>query len=537
MKIKLHITLVLALFITNLSFVYSQSFSLISNYFIFDFNLSKKLVNKAENMILNTKYSEILGNDPCDYLKAEIYSFGYLFSCEHSSVSLSTTYSSGFSYEWYLNDNLIFLANSNELNTSSPGSYKVKVTDANCSTFSASFELKITDTISWTGYEDNDWHRPCNWIPEVVPNNCTDVIIPNQLFHPKISQNAHAKSITIKSSEGAKLFVDESGLLELDQCFSLKSERQCLFNVSKIFCDNVIIKGELFPGSFAQNVSAELFYEGGKGNIYDKQVVFSENILGLTAILEPGKLNIGNGSVIFDISGIPTKMGDAFFNINIGGRFCRFKVNVNEQPTKGFGADITDVDGNVYKTVYIGTQHWMAQNLKVSKFNDGTSIPFISNVNQWSDLTSPAYTLYENNPLYNSMFGKLYNWFSINNIDQNKNVCPTGWHIPSDVEWTILDNYLGGELVSGGKLKEIGTTNWLQPNNGATNEFDFTGLPGGYMNTLDGLRNLGYYGYYWSSSPYNSLNGWIRYLVNDKANFYRITANKKFGFSIRCLRD
>jgi uncharacterized protein (TIGR02145 family) len=212
------------------------------------------------------------------------------------------------------------------------------------------------------------------------------------------------------------------------------------------------------------------------------------------------------------------------------------------RPTSGYGGNIIDLDGNSYKTVYIGTQKWLAENLKVSKYNDGTAIPNESDDTQWSDLTG-AWAYYNNDASNDSKYGKLYNWYAVSpTTNGNKNVCPTGWHVPTDVEWTILTDYLGGEMVSGGKMKEVGLTNWNGGRSGknvdATNTSLFTGLPGGYR-TNKGLFSLfGGYGYWWSSSENNNTyDAWFRYLNSQSGIAVRYNFVQGMGLSVRCLRD
>ncbi len=126
---------------------------------------------------------------------------------------------------------------------------------------------------------------------------------------------------------------------------------------------------------------------------------------------------------------------------------------------------VSDIEGNTYKTIKIGTQTWMAENLKTTKYKDGSEIPNITNNGD-----------YDNNPANSETYGRLYNWYT---VDDDKGVCPEGWHVPDDAEYTVLTDYLGGESVAGGKMKETGTEHWNSPNTGATNESGFTGLPRG----------------------------------------------------------
>jgi uncharacterized protein (TIGR02145 family) len=208
------------------------------------------------------------------------------------------------------------------------------------------------------------------------------------------------------------------------------------------------------------------------------------------------------------------------------------------------GGTITDVENNVYNTVKIGTQVWMSENLKTTKYNDGTTIPNVTDNTAWAALTTGAYSDYSNTPGNSTTYGRLYNWYAVDNnattkvaSNGGKNVCPTGWHIPTDAEWTTLTTYLGGEAVAGGKLKETGLTHWITPNTGATNETGFTALPGGYRGYGGSYDDVGNYGYWWSSTEYATTYAWNRTMNYDGADVYRAGSNKQYGFSVRCVRD
>lgn len=133
---------------------------------------------------------------------------------------------------------------------------------------------------------------------------------------------------------------------------------------------------------------------------------------------------------------------------------------------------VTDIDGNIYTTVTIGTQIWMVENLNTTRYRDGSDILNVTDNTEWSELTIGAYCNYDNDVNNANIYGALYNWYTVN----TGNLCPTGWHIPSEGEWTVLISSLGGESVAGGKLKQIGTEYWEDPNNPATNEVGFNGL-------------------------------------------------------------
>jgi len=201
---------------------------------------------------------------------------------------------------------------------------------------------------------------------------------------------------------------------------------------------------------------------------------------------------------------------------------------------------VTDIDGNVYHTVTIGTQVWMAENLKVIKFNDGTAIPMVTNSKTWMNLSTPGYC-WPNNDVatYKNTSGALYNWHTVN----SGLLCPIGWHVPTDAEWTILITYLGGESVAGGKLKEVGTSHWTNPNSGATNETGFTALPGlsrSYGGDYFFIASNSSAGGWWSSSNANTNDAdraWYRSIFNDYDGVERKMGQQQAGLSVRCVKD
>jgi uncharacterized protein (TIGR02145 family) len=203
--------------------------------------------------------------------------------------------------------------------------------------------------------------------------------------------------------------------------------------------------------------------------------------------------------------------------------------------TQAAGATITDYDGNNYKTITIGTQKWMAENLKVTHYRNGDPIPNVSDGSIWKILNTGASCDNSNIPSNTITYGKLYNFYT---VSDPRNVCPTGWHVPFDAEWTILVDYLGGENIAGGKLKENGTEHWQNPNVGATNTSGFTALSGGWR-----LNNGEYYlvggigGLWWTSSLYNMNSASNRYIYNDYTNVNRNFSDLKYGLSIRCIKD
>ncbi|MCX6245753.1 MAG: fibrobacter succinogenes major paralogous domain-containing protein [Bacteroidetes bacterium] len=204
--------------------------------------------------------------------------------------------------------------------------------------------------------------------------------------------------------------------------------------------------------------------------------------------------------------------------------------NINPAPATG---TVTDIDGNIYHTDTIGTQVWMVENLKSTKYNDGTAIPLVTDSTAWSNLITPGYCWYNNDAAtYKTTYGVLYNWYAVN----TGKLCPAGWHIPTDADWTILTHYLV-DSVAGNKLKEKGTIHWASPNTGATNESGFTALPGGYRDGNAAFGNIGNIGNWWSSSEIDSGSGWYRLLGADLSFAIRGSSYKNTGFSVRCVRD
>ena len=198
------------------------------------------------------------------------------------------------------------------------------------------------------------------------------------------------------------------------------------------------------------------------------------------------------------------------------------------------GPDVTDTDGNVYQTVTIGTQVWMAENLKTTKYNDGSPIPLVTDSAAWVTLPTPGYCWYNNDAAtYKSTYGALYNWYAVN----TGKLAPTGWHVPTDAEWRTLTTFFGGESVAGGKLKEAGATHWNSPNTGATNSSGFSGLPGGSRYFNGTFISVGNFEYWWSSSAFDATSAWFRGVYYDNATVNRYYNDCTYGFSVRCVKD
>ena len=202
-------------------------------------------------------------------------------------------------------------------------------------------------------------------------------------------------------------------------------------------------------------------------------------------------------------------------------------------PVSSYGT-VTDIDGNVYQTVIIGTQVWMAENLKVTHYRNGDLISNVTDSSGWSSQTAGAYCNYANEVANVAAYGRLYNWYA---TSDDRNIAPTGWHVPNDVEWQTLVDYLGGDAVAGWKMKEAGTAHWLPPNTGGTNECGYTALPGGYRGWFGIFADLGNYATFWTSTSISGTHAWYRSISYDNPEVSHYDSKKHYGFSVRCVKD
>jgi len=222
----------------------------------------------------------------------------------------------------------------------------------------------------------------------------------------------------------------------------------------------------------------------------------------------------------------------------------------NIQITVTWGEQCRDIDGNVYRAVKIGNQLWMAENLKVTHFRNGEAIPYVTSDTEWAGLTTGAYCAYNIDDNITETFGLIYNWYA---VDDSRNISPTGWHVPTDEEWKELEMYLGMSQTEansygfrgtdeGGKMKTTGTIQdgdgwWDSPNLGATNSSGFSALPS-YHRLIDGtLVRVGDIAHFWSSTEANSGRAWVRWVNYYRSDVSREHDDKRYGFSVRCVKD
>ena len=281
------------------------------------------------------------------------------------------------------------------------------------------------------------------------------------------------------------------------------------------------IQGELNISNIEENDTSNIvIVKGENGDI---------NFRSLSSIIEHQIISISNDTILLSDGGfvvLPIKLD---YILQLEERiFSLEQFN---------GIDsIPDIENNYYKTVSIGDQIWMAENLRSTKYNDGTNILNIIDNNDWINTSDPGYCWYDNDSIANAdIYGALYNFHVIEN--SGLNVCPLGWHVPSLAEWNIMIDFLGGSSQAGGPLKQIGLSLWESPNTGATNSSGFTAIPGGYRNHVTGtFIDKGYGNYNYTSTSGNSdahfkTMNYIQTVVTSNS------LSKKNGYTIRCIRD
>ena len=185
-------------------------------------------------------------------------------------------------------------------------------------------------------------------------------------------------------------------------------------------------------------------------------------------------------------------------------------------------------------TVSVCNQVWMTKNLDVATYRNGDSIPQVTDPTQWVNLTTGAWCYYNNDAANGSIYGKLYNWYAVND---SRGLAPTGYHVSSDAEWTSLSTCLGGDSLAGGKIKEAGFMHWLNPNTGATNSSGITGLPAGCRDFDGSFNYISSYGIWWSSTEDDTTYSWAHNVYNSDGVLLRFNDLKLLGFSVRCLKD
>ncbi len=301
---------------------------------------------------------------------------------------------------------------------------------------------------------------------------------------------------------------------------------------------------------FAGNVAAKTYLAPAinfkfNGVDWAKASVYVQAYAGLSAQATPYKpceLKVGvNGGAAANLSFFAKQFASAsypdIFDFSKSVYTCSATPPANPylNPNKTYGS-VTDIEGYKYATIQIGFQTWMAENLRTTKYNDGISIPHVTDNSAWSNLSMGAYSVYNHSPENEAIYGKLYNWHAVN----TGKLCPQGWHVPTDAEWSQLTTYLGSN--AGGQLKATGnktdgTGLWASPNAGATNESGFTGLPGGYRYDSGTFSTITNIGEWWSATELSTTNARYRYLQSSGNSVTSASNGKKRGHSCRCIKD
>lgn len=314
----------------------------------------------------------------------------------------------------------------------------------------------------------------------------------------------------------------------------------------------------MFAGKPASGISSLIPYTGSNGGNYTAQMVSSTIVTGLTATISPGTLSNGNGELSVSITGTPVfrsgfNTGSANFTISIGGQTCTLTRIVDPVPVSGITAhscgaievhnpavaygSMTDQQGNVYRTVQIGSQMWMAENLRTTTYRNSSPINFISDNVQWKSTTAGAYCSYNNTLLSDCPYGKLYNWYAVTNSNQ---LCPLGWHVPTQSDWETLTSFIGSDMLNGCKLKSTGTNWWEYENYCANNSTGFSALAGGSRDSSGTFKSIRNYGTWWSSTADTaplSFSAWRYYLWGGNGYLFPNRQLWNVGYSIRCVRD
>ena len=329
--------------------------------------------------------------------------------------------------------------------------------------------------------------------------------------------------------------------------------------VTSLLCNEAEVTGSTKIGTPASGVSCRIEYSGANAGVYPAQSVASSGVAGLTASVKAGSFSSGSGFLDFLISGTPQTADTARFTVLVGGISCSFYLVVADSSssdycgvkdvfnkTKTYGL-LTDIDGNRYKTIQIGAQTWMAENLKTSRYKNGNPIPEVTDAVTWANLSTGASCWYNNDSIVHACpYGKLYNWFTVVN---NSGLCPQGWRIPTDEDWMTLEREIGmpeselsmtgdrgASLQIGGKMKST-SDDWLSPNLGASNSSGFSIVPTGFR-----YPNGDFYVYltmtaFWSSTQFSGESAYDRIFSKDYSGIGRSNGAKVDALSVRCVKD
>ena len=290
-------------------------------------------------------------------------------------------------------------------------------------------------------------------------------------------------------------------------------------------------------GIYTVEIKSEKYY-------YTKKIISSDiavhkpNIKHIETALDFDKKNKTLNTIknIRSVSNMQYNTGDILKLTGKSGNYrtVSMLIPTNDQTVTFNFVNCTDADGNHYAVVQIGTQIWMAENLKTTSYRNNDPIPYIAVDTSWFNLSTGAYCYYNHDINNYFIYGNLYNWFTVYDI---RNIAPVGWHVPSDSEWTTLTTYLGGISLAGAKLKKNCSTLWHSPNIGATNETGFTGLPGSYRDISGPFDYIGHAGFWWSSTEHDIVTAGFWQISYGYLNVNTGDGTKTGGLSVRCVMD
>ena len=352
---------------------------------------------------------------------------------------------------------------------------------------------------------------------KIYPNPVTDNAIIQ--FNPKEEGNAE---ITLFDMTGQKISHIRSYLSNSVQEFRLSGLKSGFYLIS-VKGNNYQYSGKLLCNSKADaNVSIEKL--SNNKATYEK--VTQTDLKGGQAIVN---MAYANGDRL-KFTGTSGNYTTVLTDIPLSDKTIIFNF-----------VDCTDGDGNEYPVIVTPkderkgvTQIWMAVNLRSKTYNDGSVIPLVTDDNMWSNLKSPGCCWYNNSESGNkTTYGALYNWYTVN----TGKLCPAGWHVPGNDEWSVFMDFLGGEKSAAGKLKETGTTRWRSPNTGATNEIGFTALPAGYRYSDGTFIGTTGNSNWWSATAYDEPTAWYRYIYHYSTEVFNSHQSKATGFSVRCVKN
>jgi len=371
---------------------------------------------------------------------------------------------------------------------------------------SVSFQYGTTTSYGSTIISSSDTINGSN---SITVNSSLTGLTPSTIYHCRVKT------------------VGVAGIINSDD-FSFTTTATPVPFVVSISTVNVDVSGAMLKGiANANNLQSQVTFEYGTTTDYGQTVTPVPNVIaGATPT-----------SVIATISGL-NNYTTYHYRLKITNNIYNPVYSADSTFFTQPSPYVVDVDGNKYTNVLIGTQTWMVENLKVRHYREGNPITIISNNSDWHLPFAGAGWYNNDSATYNNSYGLLYNGYIAN---LNVSVCPIGWHVPNDVDWSTLSNYLGGDSIAGGKLKESGTAHWLVPNTGATNQSGFTALAGGMRNGLGNFEQIGTGAYYWSTAPnypYDFSKTNVNSVMYNNDSIYRDpNVYIQPGYSIRCIKD